>query len=351
MEPKIVAQRRVGEIAAQSSNDDSFDISRCKKCGKNLPSSSFIAVKHFLFPNGHIDICNDCLRAHFIEAEWNWEEVDRFCRSIDIPFIPREFERQHAALGDDVLPAYAKYFKGSEYEGLGWRDYFNEYVELREKGRLDEELPTISDSYYQDLALRWGLNYDHEQLVYLENLYKGLLATQNVNGALQTDQAQKLCKISLQIDERIRADADFDKLMGTYEKMTKVADFTPKNAKTDADFSSFGEVAAWLEKRGWINKYYDDANKDIVDEVIHSNQAFIQRLYTNETGIGDEITERIEQIKLAATLDSKDNDLERKRFENDPFFDLSEVKQEEHDNEAYEELFVDDALSSDTVGV
>ncbi len=125
----------------------------------------------------------------------------------------------------------------------------------------------------------------------MENLYNGLLSTQNVVGALQTDQAQKLCKVSLTIDERIRAGQDFDKLMGSYEKLTKVADFTPKNAKSDSDFSSMGEIVAWLEKRGWLNPWYDDANRDIVDEVIHSNQAFVQRLYTNESNLGDEIEE------------------------------------------------------------
>jgi hypothetical protein len=66
------------------------------------------------------------------------------------------------------------------------------------------EIPRLRDTYYEDLRLRWGQAYDEEELVYLENLYNGLLSSQNVNGALQIDQAQKLCKISLNIDDKIR---------------------------------------------------------------------------------------------------------------------------------------------------
>lgn len=328
-----------------------LDAKRCSFCKNEKSMDEFIPTTSWLYADSKVPICNDCLKAYLAERDFNWEVVDQFCRMIDIPFIPTIFERMHDANGDNVMPEYAKYFLSSEYEGLGWQDYFKKYVELKDKHIIDMELPNLSDSYYGDLRLRWGANYDHEQLVYLENLYNGLLSTQNVNGALQIDQAQKLCKISLQIDERIRGDQDFDKLMSTYEKMTKVADFTPKNAKSDNDFSSFGEVQAWLEKRGWLNKFYDNANRDIVDEVIHSNQAFVQRLYTNESGIGEEITERINQLKIAAELEKAESELETKRFEDDPFFDIEDVNLEQHDNDTYEELIIDEVLDSDTMGV
>jgi hypothetical protein len=51
---------------------------------------------------------------------------------------------------------------------------------------------------------KWG-PYEDEEYIYLENLLKGLMSTQNVNGALQLDQALKVCKISLELDSRIRS--------------------------------------------------------------------------------------------------------------------------------------------------
>lgn len=166
-------------------------------------------------------------------------------------------------------------------------------------------------------------------MTYLEDLYTGLLATQSVSGALQADQARKLCKISLEIDHAIRAGEAFDKLMASYDKLVKTADFTPKNVKSENDFDSFGEVAAWLERRGWINTYHDDVNKDVVDEVIQNLQAFNQRLYINESNIGEEIAARIDALKIAQELENN--------------YDLSDLEKfEEYDNTGYETLLHED---------
>ena len=323
----------------------------CSCCGISKTTDSFIATRSWIYADSLCPVCNECIKDHFISVDWSWDEVDAFCQRMDVPFIPREFEKFRESNGDDAIPPYCKYFTSGEYERFGWLDYHRKYLELKEKQRLDLELPLLNDSYYDDLRLRWGESYDEEQLIYLENLYNGLLTTQNVNGALQIDQAQKLCKMSLNIDERIRAGIDFDKLMGSYEKLTKIADFTPKNTKSDNDFASMGELVCWLENRGWLNTWYDDANRDIVDEVIHSQQAFVQRLYTNEAGLGEEINDRIEALKIAAELDKQDTDLEQKRLAEDPFFETTEVDLESHDNQAYEDLIVDEVLDQDTVKV
>lgn len=339
LEPKIELKR------------NAIGLKTCSKCQVNKPKEYFIEVSSWFYDDQYAPICNSCIKEYMREVEWEWQEVDQLCQYLDIPFIPSQFEKMHDEYGDEVFPIYARLFKTSEYERFGWKDYHQKYLELKTKHLIDKELPRISDTYYDDLRLRWGMNYDNEELTYLENLFNGLLASQNVVGALGMDQAQKMCKISLNIDERIRSGTDFDKLMASYEKMAKIADFTPKNAKSDSDFSSMGEVVAWLEKREWINTFYDDVNRDIVDEVIHSQEAFVQRLYTNESNMGEEITERIEQLKLAAALEKGDQDLEQKRFNDDPFFEVEEVNLEKHDNEMYEELLVDDVLDSDTTRV
>lgn len=324
---------------------DQYGMKTCTKCKVNKPKSYFIETRSWFYADGLSPVCNTCIKEHLIEENWSWDAVDRICQVMNIPFLPKKFEELHAIHLNDCFPIYAKFFMTAEYEPFHWKDYFNKFLELKNKSKLDLELPVLNSSYYDDLKLRWGHNYDNEQLVYLENLYNGLLASQNIVGALQQDQAQKLCKISLEIDERIRAGMDFDKLMGSYEKMTKVADFTPKNARSDSDFSSMGEITAWLEKRGWLNPWYDNANKDIVDEVIHSMQSFVQRLYVNEPGIGEEVNERIAQLKLAEELEQKDAKLDEKHLGTEnPFFEMDEVNLEERDNQAYEELLVEDVL-------
>ena len=337
-------------IRFQEPNKDSKKV--CCKCGKTKASEDFPFSKNWFSNDARGIICNECIREYLKSNDFRWEAVDRVCMSLNLPFIPKKFEELREVNKENVFPIYSRFFRSSEYERFEWKDYDNKFRELQQKNLLDRELPGVKDEYYDNLRLRWGMNYDEEELTYLESLYNGILASQNVSGALSTDQAQKLCKISLNIDERIRSGTDFDKMMASYEKLTKIADFTPKNSRSDNDLSSMGEVVAWLEKRGWINKWYDGANKDIVDEVIRSNQAFVQRLYTDESGLGDEVTERIQQLKLAAEIDKKDSELELKRFsEEDNFFDFEEADLEKYDNETFEEFTYEEAFESDSYGV
>ena len=60
-----------------------------------------------------------------------------------------------------------------------------------------------------------------------------------------------------------------------------------------------GELIRWEERRGWKNQYYTDVTKDVVDETIKNIQNYNRNLYINESGIGDEITRRIEALKQA----------------------------------------------------
>jgi hypothetical protein len=170
----------------------------------------------------------------------------------------------------------------------------------------------------------WGANYDDAALDYLDTLYQGLLSTQNINGKLQMDQAQKICKMSYEIDRRIEEGTDFDKLLASYDKLVKAAEFTPKNVKNINDFDTFGEAAKWMEKNGWRNRFYDNVTRDIVDETLKNFQGFVQRLYTNESSISEEVNRRIEQLKTTAALEQEsyygtNRDYDLDQFERDGY--------------------------------
>lgn len=307
----------------------------CARCKENSSISNFIPTKSWFFPDGYLPICADCIKEYLKAGDFNWDLVDKLCQYSDIPFVPREFERLRELNGDDVFPVYAAVFLEKEFEGLGWGDYFRKFKELRELKIIENELPEIDDEKYKILRDRWGANYENSELDYLEELLSGIFSTQNVNGKLQDDQARKLCKISLEIDSRIRAGADIDKMLTSYDKLVKIAEFTPKNVKNANDFDSVGELIRWLEKRGWKNEFYNDVPKDVVDETIKNIQSYNQRLYTNESGIGDEITRRIEALKEAKELESNDdfgaefNEFDNDNYENDGYNEFFEMY--EHD--------------------
>lgn len=311
-----------------------FKTQVCARCGRVLDPYQFARTRSFFFPSGRVNVCNTCIKEYLKENNFEWTYVDKLCQFMDVPFVPAEFERLHEMNGDDVFPVYTEVFLSSEYEGLGWKEYFDEFKRLKEQGYLKDELPIIKEENRKKLQEKWGSNYDDEELNYLENLLQGLLTTQNISGALQHDQALKICKISLDLDSRIREGGDIDKLISSYDKLVKTAEFTPKNVKNASDFESTGELIKWLEKRGFKNNFYDNVTRDIVDETIKNIQSYNQRLYTNETGIGDEINRRIESLKSVQEMESY--------YDTNKEYDLDEFE-----NVGYEELMKNDDFKAD----
>lgn len=317
--------------------DIDFEERKCECCGRAKSSLSYLPTNSFLFPSGYINICTDCLGKRLMVDE-SWEVMDKICQYLDIPFDLKKFEelkKTHEDAPAQLLQAYVIQFGGKEYEGIDWSSYEDAYKELEARGALVDAVPGLAEEERRKLQEKWGYNYDEEALNYLENLYDGLLLTQNINGALQGDQALKICKISYEIDCRIRAGADFDKLLASYDKLVKTGEFTPKNVKNASDFESMGELCRWLEKRGFINPFYDGETRDIVDETIKNIQSWNQRLYTNESGIGDEITQRIQALKTAAELEN--------------YYDLNQddTDFDNYENQGFEELYADEEFSAD----
>lgn len=281
-----------------------FTLKKCSKCGQMFGPESFAPTKSVFYPDGVIPLCNDCVNTLIDTNEFKWNIVNKICQMADIPFVPKEWERLAAMDVHDVFYRYATIFESTEYEGLDWSTYNEAFLKLKRQQDLESELPLLAEDRRKKLKEKWGKNYDDEALQYLEGLFNGLLSTQNVNGALQIDQALKLCKMSYEIDERIAGGEDFDKLLSSYDKLVKSAEFTPKNAKNINDFDTAGEMTKWMEKRGWRNTFYDGESRDIVDETLKNFENFNQRLYTNESNIAEQIEQRIKNLQSAADMEN-----------------------------------------------
>ena len=300
---------------------------------------SLLKTKSCLFPSGYINICTDCLAKILEEDDYSWNAMDRICQYLDIPFEPTKYEDLRSTnTAAELLRAYNMIYFSEDYERIDWGSYNESYKELAARGALVDVVPILGDEERRKLQEKWGMNYDEEALRYLETLYDGMLLTQNINGALQGDQAIKICKISYEIDCRIREGEDFDKLLASYDKLVKTGEFTPKNVKNASDFESMGELCRWLEKKGFVNQFYDGETRDIVDETIKNIQSWNQRLYTNESGIGDEISQRIQSLKTAAELEN--------------YYDLDQDVEsyDDYENEGFERLFKDDSFEADLTG-
>lgn len=220
-----------------------FTVRICDKCQETKTISRYSHTNNPFYEDGVCPVCNDCLEAIIRGDDYNWATVDKICQYLDIPFVPRQWASIVENNKVNPFTVYAELFEKDTYKNLDWGMYYEEYKKLEELNLLKDELPGLSDEKIKELKEFWGPNYDEDELGYLENLYNGVLNTQSVNGGLQTDQAKKLCKISLEIESRIRAGQDFDKLLKSYESLVKIAEFTPKNAKNASDFDSVGKIS------------------------------------------------------------------------------------------------------------
>lgn len=307
----------------------------CTHCRQEKPESSFTPTRSPFYLNGRVPMCVDCINNWLTKHDWNWKYVDKLCQYINVPFIPKEWEKIKSITPKDAFVRYCTIFQDQEFDEFGWEDYYNEFVRLRESGELEDQLPILSDKKRNELIQKWDGAYSDEDFKRLEDLLEGMMLTQNINTHLQMDQALKLCKISLVIDSAIREGENIDKLLSSYEKLVKIANFTPKNSKNASDLESVGELFNWLEAGGWKNRFYDGTTRDVIDELQKNIQSWNQRIYINETGIGEDISRRLEALQQV-------NKAEKSYYNLNEDFDL-----DQHEVDGYNELLSDEPIEEE----
>lgn len=276
---------------------------KCLLCKEEKSPANFIGLRSKLL-NGSMPICRQCIANQISgksETE-RWNVVNKLCQLADIPFVPEEFEKVYKAHGTDAFGTYCYMFREKPYDTLDWTMYNDAYLQLQEEKRVEDGLPELKEARIQKLQKRWGAEYDEQALEYLENLYTGITNTAGIVGALNEDQVLKLCKISYIIEEKIRGGVEFDKDLKSYENLCKLAGITTQAIKEGSEFNSTGELWAYLEKLGYKVQYYNGAVNDEVDKTMKDVQYWSRYLYINETSIGEEINERIENLKTADKL-------------------------------------------------
>lgn len=283
---------------------------KCGHCNREQPINNFTRTRCKFFFGGVLPICNECLDLMIktTKEEERWNKVNKMCQWADIPFVPEEWEKVFQSAEGNWFSRYSRIFGARDFEGIDWQEYNEVYLKLHQTGDLIDEVPGYEDAKYEGLVKKWGGNYDHEQLDRLEDLFNETVATQNVTTGNQIDQVKKICKTSLLIDERIEENVPYKDLMDSYEKLIKVADLTPKNTKNSNDFDSTGEVFSYLESLGWVNKWYDGARRDEVDETIKNTQNWTRRLCIGESTMTEEILQKLNNLSGFNEGDDTDYD-------------------------------------------
>ena len=98
------------------------------------------------------------------------------------------------------------------------------------------------------LRLKWGRGYSWEERVRMEQLYKDMMSSYDIQGAGHKDTLIMVCKTSLKANQLIDAgDIDgFQKMQKAYDSLMKSGKFTAAQNKGESGefVDSIGELVA-----------------------------------------------------------------------------------------------------------
>ena len=282
----------------------------CIKCGKSMPKNLAYRTSSLFIPQGYLPYCADCL-CEIIDMH-NLDEVDKLFQYADWPLNPSKWLLlcKGNLLPQAIFQSYyrmnlAQLYKEGYTQRVDWKTANAELLQLEKEGTLVQNIsPEKQKAYEDNLKFFWEVDaeqpqYSLSQLETLQKLYEDLERTQNATG-MQSDQAKKLCRLSLDMDiaQRNHELELYAKLMNAYTALIKTAEFTPKNSQSSSSFESVGELVAFLEKTGFINKFYDGEQRDIVDKTIKSQQIFLRRIVSGESNLAEKVEQRLQRMNL-----------------------------------------------------
>lgn len=344
-------------------------------------------------PDGKIDVCKKCLTMHV--DNWNPETYKWILQEIDVPYIKEEWNGLLERYGKDpkkvtgltIIGRYLSKMKLKQWNKYTWADTealekdstekkvlnmkaqgFTE-DEIQEQLAIDRTPPKpkeledvqapVGTPEYQDpeeeeddfsdqlteedklmLRLKWGRGYSWEERVRMEQLYKDMMSSYDIQGAGHKDTLIMVCKTSLKANQLIDAgDIDgFQKMQKAYDSLMKSGKFTAAQNKGESGefVDSIGELVALCEKEGFIPRYYTDGPQDKVDRTLQDLQQYTHTLVTEEMNLGNMIEASLREIvkdkEREANIDVEDSD------EDEDLFNYEHPELTEEDYQEYEDM-------------
>lgn len=330
----------------------------CNKCVREMNQENFYLDK----TSQHMKTCKKCITMHV-----NVHEPSTFyhiLKEVDIPFMPSEWENLVARYsgdpkktkGSSILGRYLAKMKLAQYCHNKWADTdrlieehnqrLQHLKQAEEEQRTQYSKATGKDPVDEgdDSSLRydfgstmtrlekdrmqakWGRLYKEDEWIQLESFYNEMHSTYDIKGASHEDYLKMICKSSLKMNQAIdTGDIDgFSKLSKNYDQMMRSAKFTAVQNKTseEAFISSIGEMVRLCEAEGFIPRYHDEENQDIVDLTIKDITAYLDRLVKTELNLGSLIESTIKQMEMQST---EDDEIITVELEDDDFLELSDL--------------------------
>lgn len=275
------------------------------RCKQEKPEFQFAHTPSQFFPGHRSLICTSCLEKMIDQS--NLGEVDRLCRYLDVPFDLDKWTSLYAIHTDHTLTAYFNMLLDDHYSTLQWADENERWRLAREEGTIDDDIAALSEAKIRHLKKSWSPAYKPDELLWLEDYYNQILATQNVSTPILQNYARDLCEIELRIKQGLRSGADIKKDMDARDNIIKIAHFEATNAKNAADFESVGELMVYYGKKGWHPNWCIEP-QDSVDFCMQNIQNYLKRLVINEGNFAEQVEDKREHYNLTERLEAIENE-------------------------------------------
>ena len=218
-------------------------------------------------------------------------------------------------------------------------DYF------AEQAGIDIDLGAdLTDEDKRYLLIKWGKAYKPEEWVKLEQLYKEMEESYDIQGAGHEDILKLVCKTSLKANQLLDiGDVDAaQKMVKMYDGLMKSGKFTAaQNKAENGEFlDSIGELVVICEKEGFIPRYYTGSPNDRVDETLMDLKNYTHSLVVDEMNLGNLIENAVKQMVEQESKEEDEDVEEELEYEN-----LDELKDE--DFEDFGEFIEEEELSDE----
>lgn len=378
----------------------------CEKCNRTMNGTEFYSSNNLeKYPNdGKFPVCKKCMTMHV--DNWNPDTYLWILQEIDVPYIPEEWNKLMATYAKDkskltglsILGRYLSKMKLKQFKDYRWKDseFLQElnnskieqtmkrqgydaqqiaqaiskatfdipkeeltepvYQPIEEKEEPQEDYfaqQSGSDNDFNDdlteedriyLRLKWGKTYKPEEWIRLEQLYKEMMDSYDIQTAGHIDTLKLICKTSLKANQLIDiGDIEgFQKMSKVYDSLMKSGKFTAAQNKTESGefIDSISELVELCEKEGFIPRYYTETPMDKVDETLADLKGYTRSLVTEEMNLGNLIENAVKEM---ARQESKEED---KDTEDD--LDIEEIETlKDEDFESYND-FLEEEISADS---
>lgn len=281
------------------------NVKKCIKCKQERPLEQFQDTPSKFFPGGKCYICTPCLET--MVKQDNLGEVDRLMRWLDLPFDLNKWTQLYGQHQDHTLTAYFNLLYDDHYEPLRWADENERWRLAREEGTIDDEMKVLNEAKLKQLRKVWSASYKPDQLLWLDNFYNQIVATQNVSTPILQEKARDFCELQLHIKQGLRENIDVSKMMKQADDIVKTYHFEASNAKSAADFESVGELMVYYGKKGWHPNWHTEPN-DSIDFMMENIQNYLKRLVLNEGNFAEQVEDKRERYNMTERLEEIENE-------------------------------------------